>query len=102
MLGGSQGGCVFRQDCWSTRRHLLVPLKCCTLKVKHGWSKEDSPAEMSGCPSSEWGRQQALGKSLLGNTCTEQQTPNLGLEQGYLGKDGDAHGKSLESKLASL
>lgn len=31
VLGGSQGGCVFEQDCLSTRQHILASLKCCAI-----------------------------------------------------------------------
>lgn len=31
VLSGSQGGCVFRQDGLSTRRHILASLKCCSI-----------------------------------------------------------------------
>lgn len=31
VLSGSQGGCVFRQDCLSTRRRILASLKCCSI-----------------------------------------------------------------------
>ena len=70
--------------------------------MKHGWSKEDSPSEMSGCPTSERGMQQPLEKSLLGNTYIKQRKANLRFECRYLEKEGNAHGDIPGSKLVSL
>lgn len=70
--------------------------------MKHGWSKADSPPERSGCPSSEQGMQQALEKSLLGNTYTKQQKANLRFECCYPEKEGNTHGDIPGSKLVSL
>lgn len=154
VLGGSQGGCVFNQDCLSTRRHILASLKCCGIspsfssrtqlaqlgnrlqqnrahhrksglfellklksappssrkdvwsqsakaKAKHGWSEEDSPSEMSGCPAANSAHNRHF-KVTTGEHLHPTAESKPKVECHYQQKEGNTHGDIPGSIAASL